>query len=110
VSGADPLFILRSEKSWRSFDVNRDGEVVGRIRSESMLRTKYSLELDRGETWWFRLPLFRIRFTGHSSAGELAVVDVGPTTAEWTVYLSAADTDERVAVALAFIHYRWSSS
>lgn len=109
-SGADPLFILRSEKSRRSFDIRRDGEVVGRIRSESFLRTKYSLELDGGETWWFRVPLFRTRFTGHSSGGKQAVVDVGPTTEEWTLYLSDADTDERVVLALAFIHYRWRSS
>lgn len=86
------------------FNIIEAGRVIGRVSMRSPFRNKYEIEIDRVNSWTFRMPLFTIRFFGDSSAGVEIWVAVGPSKKEWSVLIKRDAREWPLLAALAFIH------
>jgi hypothetical protein len=89
------------------FDIMEKDDVIGRIGMRSILRIKYSIEINGAGSWTFRLPLFTVRFRGDSQTGTDIWVLVGPSKMEWNILLRCGVGDRHLVAALAFIHNEW---
>jgi hypothetical protein len=103
----DELIIRRASFMPPVFNIMRAGRVIGRIRMRSIFRNKYSITIDGVNSWTFRMPLFTIRFYGHSSAGPEVWVVVGPSKMEWIILIKAGVKEWPLVATLAFIHSEW---
>jgi hypothetical protein len=90
-----------------SFEIRDKDTFVGRIRMRSLVRIKYSIELDQAGSWTFRLPLFTVRFRGDSETGTDIWVIVGPSKMEWNILIRPGIGNRHLVTALAFIHNEW---
>jgi len=85
-----------------------DGDaLVGCIRMRSLLRNKYTIDIDGSNSWTFRMPLFTIRFRGDSDSGTDIWVVVGPSKMEWNILIRPGMSDRQCVTAWAFIHSEW---
>lgn len=102
--GRDEIVIRRASFIPPVFSIIEAGRVVGRVRMRSLFRNKYAIEIDRVNSWTFRMPLFTIRFFGDSSAGVEIWVAVGPSKKDWNVLIKRDAMAWPLLAALAFIH------
>jgi hypothetical protein len=103
------LLVRRASFIPPRFDIIQAGKKVGRISLRSILRNKYTIELEGEASWTFLMPLYTIRFFGESDAGLQLWVVVGPSTMEWNLLMKRGADDVRLLSALAFIHCEWNS-
>ena len=89
------------------FEIRDKHRAIGRIAMRSILRIRYSIEIDGVGSWTFRLPLFTVRFRGDSPTGTDIWVLVGPSKMEWSVLLKPGVVATPLVFALAFIHNEW---
>jgi hypothetical protein len=102
--GRDEVVIRRASFIPPVFNIIEAGRVIGRVRMRSLFRNKYAIDIDRVNSWTFRMPLFTIRFFGDSSAGVEIWVAVGPSKKEWSVLIKRDAREWPLLAALAFIH------
>jgi hypothetical protein len=102
--GRDEVVIRRASLIPPVFNIIEAGRIIGRVRMCSPFRNKYAIDIDRVNSWTFRMPLFTIRFFGDSSTGPEIWVVVGPSKMEWSVLIKSDAREWPLLAALAFIH------
>jgi|SRR5579872_1191346 len=100
----DEVVIRRGSLIPSVFNIIERGRTVGTIRMVSMLRNKYSISIDGGKTWTFRMPLFTILFFGESKEAAEIWVRVGPSERHWNILIRPGVVQRPLVAALAFIH------
>jgi hypothetical protein len=103
-NGRDEVVIRRASFIPPVFNIMEAGRIVGRVKMCSVFRNKYTIEIDRVNSWTFRMPLFTIRFLGDSRFGREIWVAVGPSKMEWSVLIKRDACEWPLLAALAFIH------
>jgi hypothetical protein len=98
------LMIRRASRIPSVFEIIEDGKAVGRIKTLSILRNKYSITIDDVRAWTFRMPLFTVFFFGESRDGAEIWVRVGPSERQWSILIKHGVVQRPLAAALAFIH------
>src|SRR5487761_1092453 len=86
------LRIRRRRRIPPCFDLIEKGQHVGTIRLRSVLRNRYTLTMNGGPTWTFRMPLFTVLFYGESSIGTRLWVLMAHKT-EWHLLIQAQADD-----------------
>jgi hypothetical protein len=100
--------IIRRESLFPSvFHILEANKHIGRIRTLSILRNKYMIEIEGENCWTFQMPLFTARFWGGSHTGAEMWVAVGPSMMEWNILIKPGVNDRHLLAALAFIHSEW---
>jgi len=85
------------------FNLLEEGNLIGTVRMSSVLRNRYSIELD-GVKWTFHMPLYTIYFSGESRTGTEVWVAMGPRESQWNILLAPGLPERSFAAILAFIH------
>jgi hypothetical protein len=86
------------------FNLLEDGKLIGKVRMSSVLRNRYSIELDGWKSWTFHMPLYSIYFSGQSTTGTEVWIAIGPRENQWNILLAPRLPDRTCAAILAFIH------
>lgn len=82
--------------------------IIGRVRLRSLLRNRYTIEIDGVDSWTFRMALFTVQFRGDSGKATDLWVAMGPSEMEWSVLVRPGLEDRLLVPTLAFIHNeRW---
>ncbi len=106
-AGAAEVAIRRVSFIPSRFHILEGDTVAGRIAVRSLLRIRYSIEIDGTDRWTFRLPLFTVRFWGDCQSGPGIWVVVGPSKMQWNILLKPGLKAGLLVPALAFIHNEW---
>ena len=90
LDGNERYRIPRAARFPPTFQLLESGEgeerrAASTIKLVSFLRNKYTIQLDDGVIWTFLMPLFRIHFHGHSTAGHRVWVRVWKSKRQWLV-------------------------
>jgi hypothetical protein len=99
----DALKIRRVSLFPSVFNLLEEGNLIGTVRMSSVLRNRYSIELD-GVKWTFHMPLYTIYFSGESRTGTEVWVAMGPRESQWNILLAPGLPERSFAAILAFIH------
>ena len=99
----DALTIRRISLFPSIFHLLEADNLVGTLRMSSILRNRYSIELD-GVKWTFNMPLYTIYFFGESRSGTEIWVTMGPSESQWNILLAPGLPERPFAAILAFIH------
>ncbi len=105
-NGAE-LVIRRASWAPSVFQIRDGEEVIGQVRVRSLLRHRYSIEIDGVNTWTFRMPIFTLNFYANSESGTDIWVVVGPSKMDWKILMRPGSGDRQLVAALAFIHTEW---
>ncbi len=98
-------FRIKFQKKWAlaQFVMLENGSPVCTIRLRSPLRNKYTLMFENAQNWVFKMPLFTVRFRGHSDSGKDMQVRMRSHNGWYVLVDPSADNPQLVA-ALAFLH------
>jgi len=102
--GRDEVIIRRASFIPPVFNIMEAGRIIGTVKMCSVFRNKYAIDIDRVNSWTFRMPLFTIRFFGGSRSGPEIWVGVGPSKTEWSILIKRDACEWPLLAALAFIH------
>jgi hypothetical protein len=100
----DALKIRRVSMFPSVFNLLEEGKLIGNVRMSSVLRNRYSIELDGSKSWTFHMPLYTIYFSGESTTGTDVWVAIGPRENQWNILLAPGLPERPFAAILAFIH------
>lgn len=104
MEGVELLSFKRTKRFPLSvFEVREGNRLVGTIRQQSFLFTKYLLGFESGLRCTFRMPLFTILFRGTTETGGQILVRLWQHRV-WLVRLDASIDSFHLVAAIAFMH------
>jgi len=81
--------------------------VRGTVCMVSILRNRYTINVQGRRPWRFRMPLFTVYFWGETGESSEFWVIVGPSKMDWSILIKCGIEDQPLVAALSFIHNEW---
>lgn len=106
-NGVRVFRIRRVSRLPATFEMIENGIRIGQIRLRSVFRNKYTIHLQNGTVWTFRMPLFTIGFWGVSNQGTRVWAWIGSGKRQWNILTEQGVSVQPLLFALAFIHREW---
>jgi ABC-type antimicrobial peptide transport system permease subunit len=79
----------------------------GSLRVASVLRNRYTIQVDGKPLWTFRTPLFTVRFWGGTDEAAEFWVVLSPSKMDWSLLVKPGVEHQPLLASLSFIHSEW---
>ena len=90
-----------------TYSLAGQSETIWQLATKSLFRNQHTLQIEGGDSWSFRTPLFSLGIQGVASSGAKMFGSIGRRKTEWYWSVEPQASGRELLSALAFLHWRW---